>query len=361
MDPANEQQAPEATEVPAVEENENASLSEILETAFDQAAEAEASEEVTEEVEPPAVEATGEETPEVEATGDEEAPEYDAAPPERWPAELKEAYNGMAPEHREIFMERLYKPMQRSHTEATQHLAEQRKKLDPVMQAYEENKSAFDRIGVTDPGAMIRQQVAWAAHFARVGPEKGLADMQQALGVGQGQSNGQAQDEYLTPVERQLKERLETLEQTTAQVNSSQQQREQQMAEAQRQERVGGAFNALKTFAEAKTPDGQPMHPQIETVAPQMSRLIQSGMVNRTDEFGQAIPYDQQLGHAYEMACRMNNLAPAPATTSPEQVAKVAAASRNVTSKNAASAVPVDRPIGDDISDLYDRMATGRR
>lgn len=377
------EQAPKAENQSPAEEEQH--LSTILEEAFDaaeEAAEKEQEERFKEEVSAAAKaeaddgeeedglraddEAQDGEEP-AEASAEEEVEqEFNEPAPDRWPSDLKEAYNELTPRARKVFMEKLYKPMQRSHTSATQQLAEKRRMLDPIMQAYEQNKSAFDQVGVQDPATMIQQQVAWAAHFARVGPQQGLKDMQQAMGLNpqSSQDGGQESDpnKWLTPTERAIKEKQDRLEQQLSQIAASQKSQEQQAIEAQRQQKLGGAFNALKVFAEAKTPDGQPMHPHVESVAPTMSRLLQAGMVNRVDETGMAIPYEQQLGQAYQMAVNLEQRGGQPrATSNREQVAKVAAASRNVTPKSKASDIEINRPITDDIADLYDRMEGRKR
>lgn len=357
---------PPQTEQVATQED-NLKLADLIEEAFD-AAEAEAVEaseteqEAAEAPELPEDEETAEAPQEAAEEGDEK-PEFNDPAPERWPAELKEAYSELNPTAKEVFLNKLYKPMQRSHTEATQQLAQTRKQLEPIMQAYEQHKTAFDQVGVTDPASMIQQQIAWASHFARVGPERGLQDMHEAMGIQNGSQGGQDQDEYLTPTERRLQERLNDLEQQTSAQAASQHQREQQAAEIHRHAKLRNAMGALRGFAEAQTPDGQPMHPHVEAVAPTMSRLLESGMVPRVDELGASVPFEQQLGKAYEMACNLDSsvLAATPATTNSEQAAKVAAASRNVTPKAPSQAVPVDRPLTDDISDLYDSMTRGGR
>jgi hypothetical protein len=93
-----------------------------------------------------------------------------------------------------------------------------------------------------------------------------------------------------------------------------------------------------------------------------MAGLIRGGLVDRTNEYGQPIPYDQQLGQAYQMACEMDSSLRGAKTrqTRRKQVKLATNANRNVASKTAGvgadDKVEDIRPMADSLSDLYDRL-----
>mgnify|MGYP001824357653 CR=1 FL=1 len=369
MDPATEQQAPETSEVSleqAISEQYDAMEADAEEAV--EAAEADVEGHGTDT--PPEGEEAPQEAAEA-AEGDETAEAEDDAPydepaPERWPAELKLTYDQLEPGAKKAFMENLYKPMQASYTRRTQEMAQIRERLDPMMKAYEAHEEAFQRAGVS-PDQAFRDQIAWAAHFARVGPQQGLRDMQQALGVS-GQQEGQQEnlDEYLTPTEKALRQDLDNLKaQQQQQLEAARQEeaRRQQLAEQQQQ--LQGVQSEMASFARETTPDGAPLHPHLDELAPAMAGLLRGGMVARQDDYGNPVPMRQQLSQAYEMAANLNPQIQAQRQQQAQQARQaelVAAASRDVPAKAPVGQVDVQAgPITDTISDIYDSLAAGRR
>jgi hypothetical protein len=297
-----------------------------------------------------------EETEEAEEQEQEE-PEYQAVVPERWPQHIKEKFNKLPPEAQQMVLEDVYKPMQGTYTKATQRLAEMRKMIEPMVQSLEQYGEDFDRAGM-NPAEAFRQQMAWAAHIHKVGPQQGLADMARAYNVEVPGQQADPNEEYLTPVERSLKAKLDEvqqrLDQTATGIEKNQQAQEQEALDRQRHDVQVG----LHQFATAQK-DGAPLHPHLEKVAPRMTGLIRGGLVSRVDDYGQPVPIQQQLGQAYKMACDMDPSIRTvrAARTRSEQVRKASNANKGVTSKRPAASVEVpDGPLTDSISDLYDKL-----
>jgi len=310
----------------------------------------EESEEGIEEDEP------AEETEEIEAVEEstEEEPEYSEPPPERWPADIKDAYNALPPDAKKVMLERVFKPMQKSFTEKTQAMAAMRKQLDPMMDIMNRHSKNFESAGI-DPIQALNRQMEWSAHFARVGNEQGAKDLASAYG----QVSGQQEDNvYLTPVEKRQQAQIDKMEQQLNTNAQHEQQRTQQADQNAINARTEDVRNSIQQFA-SETRNGKPTHPHVEKVSANMSGIIRGGMVSRTDEYGQPIPYSQVLGQAYKMACNMDSSirGMADSKSRQEQVARASAANREVVSKMPGGDVKVDDgPLSDSISDLYDRL-----
>ena len=288
-----------------------------------------------------------------------EITDFNEAAPERWPDEYKDYYNKLDAQGKEIFLDKMFKPMQRKFTDATQDLAAQRKALDPMMQTLQQHSQTFQQAGI-NPVEAFNRQMAWASHFAEVGPVKGAQDLAKAYGqaAGQHEEQGSAEQAYMTPVEKAQQARLDKLEanqQSLVQQDQQRQQRQQQSIQQQRQQTVMQSIDAFANEAR----DGQPVHPHMERVRGQMAGLIRGGLVERVDEYGQPVPFNQQLGQAYQLACEMDpSIRQARDTrTRKQQVAKVSAANREVVSKTSGNDTVVDeRPLSDSLNDLYDRL-----
>jgi hypothetical protein len=346
---------------PVEEQQANESLESALGAEYDRRAE---------EIEAEVVEVAGEEEVEVVEAADEvddeveieasdevveEEPEYNEAAPERWPEELKTAYNDLPPEAKRAMMEGVYKPMQKTYTQTTQELAEQRKQIEPMLATLNQHSQEFEKAGI-NPIEAFNRQMAWSAHFAKVGPEQGAKDLADAYG----QAGGQREDSnvYMTPVEKAQQAEIDRLSGKFDSLSNAEQQRitdqQSQAVEAQAQQVRG----SIQTFANEMR-DGKPVHPHIEKVSAHMAGLIKGGLVDRTDEYGQPVPYNQQLGQAYKLACDLDpNIRTTRLTQSrKEQVAKATAANRDVVSKTpGGDKVEDSRPLSESISDLYDRM-----
>jgi hypothetical protein len=282
--------------------------------------------------------------------------DYNEPAPERWPSDIKDVYNSLPPAARKAMLEGVYKPMQAKYTQTTQELAQQRKQLDPMLQTLEQHSEEFKQAGI-NPVEAFNRQMAWSAHFAKVGPEQGAKDLAKAYGQAIGQHEDKSQV-YMTPVEKAQQAEIDRLKRA---VQWQQQTQQQQEEYAQQQ-----AFNAqqaqvrrsITRFAN-ETKDGQPTHPHVEKVSAQMAGLIRGGLVDRTDAYGQPIPYEQQLGQAYKLACDMDPSIRSARTSRSrkEQVEMVRRASRDVVSKTPGhDDIQDDGPLLDTISDLYDRL-----
>jgi hypothetical protein len=300
---------------------------------------------------------TEEETQEQEMAEAEDSG-YTEPAPERWPNEIKEVYNSLPPEARKAMLEGIYKPMQASYTRTTQELAQERKRIEPVQEILEQYRNDFERMGV-EPTEALRRQMAWASHFARVGSEQGLRDMAAAYGHDNTQVTGQQEEEYLTPMERAMKTRLDTLEQTFTQQQQSQAQQAEAQQQAMMQQRYNEVQQGLQDFI-SEQKDGKPAHPHIETVAPQISGLLRGGLIPASDEYGQPIPVRDQLATAYQMACNMNPaLRTASGRSNQRQVARARSAeSVGVVAKSPASQTSVrEGSISDDLSATFDSLS----
>jgi hypothetical protein len=337
------------------------SLGDALSEQFDELANSEVEEE-SPEVEEPEVESEfeAEDGEEVEASSEEpevEAEsEYNEPAPERWPDELKQAYNALPPKAKQMMLEQVYKPMQRSYTESTQQMAEQRKALEPMLRTLNQHAQEFEQAGI-NPVEAFNRQMAWSAHFARVGPEQGAKDL--AAAYGQAQAGQQEDNVYLTPVEKAQQARIDKMEQQLQQQAQNSQQQQEQAYQAAMQARTQEVRNTIAAFAN-ETRNGKPVHPHVEKVSAQMAGLIRGGLVARTDEYGQPVPFNQQLGQAYKLACEMDPSIRSirDTRTRKEQVARASAASRDVVSKSPSQEVNVEDTgsLHDSISDLYDKM-----
>ena len=215
-------------------ENDDVEEMEVSEEGGEEASAAdEEQEEGTEEVEEPDGDEPAQELQ--EEIEDAAESEYQEPAPDRWPDEIKEVYNGLPPNARKAMLEGIYKPMQKSYTQTTQQLAAQRNELAPFVQILEEHRQAFESTGV-DPVEVVKSQVAWAAHFQRVGAEQGLTDMRQAYGLGESQAVGQG-GKYLTPTERAQQAQIDALQnQVNGQQQASQNFRQEQTVSAQKAE-----------------------------------------------------------------------------------------------------------------------------
>jgi hypothetical protein len=367
MDPAKqEQQAPD---------EQPQDLSQILEDTYDEldreddevtdvdeSAEEEEAEEVEEETaeaEEPGeaeIEEPGEEEGELSA-GDDTPVEWDEPAPERWPAEMKEAYSKLPPHARQMMIEQVFKPMQRQYTQTTQELSQMRATLDPMLQTMQQHGGEIQQMGLDAPEA-FRRQMAWASHFARVGPEQGVKDMSDAYGIQQGQQQGQVSDEYMTPVERSLKDQMNRMEQHLGQNQQQQTSYEQQQTQQATQARAQSIASELQTFV-AEVKDGKPAHPHVDKVGHAMAGLIRGGLVEKFDEYGSSVPLKAQINQAYSLACQMDPSirSVSPGKRNAGQVDRAKRANASVVSKAPGGrGDSPDRPIGDDISDIWDQL-----
>ena len=339
----------------AAEDEENLEDEQVEETGQ---AEEEAETEEEDDQGEPAAEA-GEDDP-GEEPGEEvrdDLDDWDEPAPERWPAEMKQAYEDLPKAARKVMLEQVFKPMQRTYTQGTQELSQMKAALTPMLQSMQEHGESLQKMGLDAPEA-FRRQMAWAAHFAQVGPEKGIEDMRAAYGLNaQQQGQDTPQEEYMTPVERAMKARLDQLESHLGQAEQTVTQRFEQEQQQAIQARAQSIRTELQSFT-SEMKDGKPAHPHVDKVGHAMAGLIRGGLVEKFDEYGSPVPVRQQINQAYSLACQMD---PSIRSTSPrrsqEQVRKAAAANQTAVGNTTSGPAEVaDRPIVDDISDLYDRL-----
>jgi hypothetical protein len=340
----------------------------VLETVaeIDNGTEVEVSEEEveagTETDEAQQVEAEGDQgAEEVTAEGEqvvaEEEPEYSEPAPERWTQEMKDAYQKIPPEARKLMVENVFKPMQRQYTENTTALSQMKEQITPVLKIMEEYSGAF-KDGGANPVDAIRRQTAWAAHFEKVGAEQGMADMAKSFGV-ENVTGGQAQEEYLTPTERRLKSDLDNVNQKLdRQTQTAANQNDQAQQEAA-QRRYNEVHGELRSFI-GEQKDGKPLHPHVEQVAPQIAKLLKSGLVTRSDEFGQAVPYRDQFAQAYKMACDMTpSIRSAITPNARQRQVDKAKAAQNVgvvTTMSSKQEVKPELSVTDAVSQAFDQL-----
>lgn len=354
----------QVSEAPKVDRLGDTDTESVLSQEFDRLANAEETTGESEEEEEIEASSDSEETPVDELVDDEqqaaeeqqeaEDSGYEEPAPERWPSELKEYYNKLEPEGRKLLMDHVYKPMQRTYTQTTQQLAEMRKTLDPLMQTMGQYRNDFERMGV-DPQEAFTKQMAWAAHFARVGPEQGIRDMQEAYGLNGAQDKGQ--EEYLTPTERKMKAELDALKQQTSQVGQQFMSQQQAQQQQQYQQHVNGIRNELQSFINEQK-DGKPAHPHVEKVAPAIAGIIRGGLIKNVDDYGQPISIRDQMEQAYNMACRLDPSIRT-ATTNKRQVKAV----KNAQDANVVANTPAGQEsvpnlsMTEQIEETYDKLA----
>jgi hypothetical protein len=289
-------------------------LNSVLEAEYDLLDSAEEVEEDLSELEGEITEDVAEVSDEAEEVADKaelkeeiesaEESDYNEPAPQRWPEDIQKVYNELPPNARKAMLEGIYKPMQRSYTQTTTELAQQRDSIKPMIEVINQYRNDFERMGVS-PVEAFRTQVAWAAHLSRVGAEQGLKDMQQAYGVGAPQQAEQGQ-EYLTPTERALKQQVDALSQAVQGQQQSQQQLTQQQEQAQQAAYKNEIQQNLNTFINEKTDDGKLAHPHVEKVASNIAGIIRGGLVRKVDEYGQPVTFYNQIAQAYSMACNLD-------------------------------------------------------
>lgn len=347
------------------QETQSESLEDVISQTFDEM-ESEESEEI-EEIEAEAEEADVEVE---EEAADEEVEEgvteelkeeiedaaesdYQEPAPDRWPDEIKEVYNSLPPEARKAMLEGVYKPMQRSYTTATQEMAQMRQEIQPVLETMNQFRQDFERAGV-NPMDAFKSQLAWAAHFQRVGAEQGMSDMRAAYGL-EGQSRQGQGSEYLTPTERSFKQQIDALQQQLhGQQSQTMQQQQQQQINAQRQE----IQSVIQNFVNEKAEDGSPKHPHVDKVASNIAGIIRGGLINKADEYGNPVPIKDQMAQAYKMACDLD-----PSIRTPSVGARQARRAKAAQKVSVVTKHPAGKPESDEldmssfIEKTYDELA----
>ena len=280
---------------------------------------------------------------------------YSEPPPERWPEKMREYYNQLEPEGRKMMMEDVYKPMQRSYTESTQELAGMRKAVEPMLASLNQYKNDFERMGV-NPEEAFRTQMAWAAHFARVGPEKGLSDMRDAYGLNSNAPGEQTAEQYLTPTERMMRTEIDGLKKQVAETSGKQNSWQEQQTQNAQDAHIEGVRNDLQSFINEQK-DGKPAHPHVEKVAPAIAGIIRGGLIKNTDSYGKPVPIRDQMAQAYDMACRLDpGIRTATTTTRQVETVKNAQAADVVANNPAGQANVPNLSMSEQLEENYDAL-----
>ena len=337
------------------------STDEVEEVELSSDNETETEVEVEEETEVEEVEASSEEE-EIDTLNDEVQQaadsDYNEPAPERWEQDIKDYYNGLDPKGKEIFLDRMVKPMQRSLGKASQEVADMRKDIQPVLDTMSQYRADFERMGV-NPIEAFNTQMAWVKYIQDVGAEKGLAEMAKAYGVkGNAKPAGQ-ENAYLTPTERAQQGKIDQLQNTVDGMQKTNQQNTDNAAQQTVERQQNEIKENLTTFINEKTDDGKPLHPHMEKVASNVAGIIRGGMIAKTDDFGQPVSISDQLAQAYTMACELDPSIRTP-RTSARQAARIKTTQKaQVVTKTPAGRVSAkdDIPISKFIENTYDKMA----
>jgi hypothetical protein len=325
-----------------------------------QAEEGEAQTETVEAVQPETeVEEQAEEVTAAEVAEDVVSAEesgYKEPPPERWPDSLKDHYNQLDPAAKKLIMDEVYKPMQRKYTQSTQELAEMRKTVEPMLKSMNQYQNQFERMGV-NPQEAFTTQMAWAAHFADVGPEQGVSDMRDAYGLNKGDAGEQTAEQYLTPTERRMQGEIEGLKKQVSETSDQTNNWQEQQRTEQQQAQYKGVQTELTSFINEQK-DGKPLHPHVEKVAPAIAGIIRGGLISTTDEYGQPVPIKAQMAQAYDMACRLDPSI-STATSSVRQVNSAKnALNADVVANTPAGQVEVPKlTVMEELEANYDKLA----
>jgi hypothetical protein len=282
---------------------------------------------------------------------------YTEPAPERWPDELRNAYESLAPEQRKLLMDGVYKPMQRQYTKSTQELADMRKSVDPYVKSLDHYRNDFERMGV-NPEQAFQTQIAWAAHFARVGPEQGLNDMRDAYGLNKNDAQGKTTEEYLTPTERQMRTEIDGLRKQVAQTSDQTNNWQEQQRLNAANDHQNGVRGELESFI-SEQKDGKPLHPHVERVAPAIAGIIRGGLIKNVDDYGQPVPIKIQMAQAYSMAVKLDPSI-SNATPNPRQVTVVKnALAADVVANNPGGQGDVPKlSIADQLEENYDKLSS---
>lgn len=292
----------------------------------------------------------------------QQQPVYNEPAPQRWPAEIANVYNALPPAAKQAMMEGFYKPMQRQYTQATQELADVRRTVEPLVQTLSQYRADFERSGI-DPTTAFARQMQWSAHLARVGPEQGLRDMAKSYGVKLEAlaTDPNQSDEYLTPFERSMKQKLEFYDTFIANQQQSTAQQAEERERTDLNNRYAEVQAGLHQFINEQTPDGTPAHPHVEALAPLIAGLIRENQIPEVDNFGRPIPVPLRLIYAYntalDIASKVGGAAPQSTNQRQVQRARAARDVGVVTKIPAGKQEPSDKSWAEEVEDVYDALA----
>lgn len=211
--------------------------------------------------------------------------------PKTWPEEWKNTFNSLPAEAQKV-LSQMNKDMVNGFNRRMGQMASRERELSGLQKSIQPHMDRLQRAGM-NPEVAIQRALAWDAHIAQNGP-KGILEMAQAYGIDpQALTQGTGQQEYMTPTERSLQQKLDDMQR---QLMGTQAQFQNQSREAQQRQRLlreENANRAIQGFMHAKDPSGKPLHPHFEHLAPMMTRLLQSQVAQNMDQ-------------AYEMAASLD-------------------------------------------------------
>jgi hypothetical protein len=169
----------------------------------------------------------------------------------------------------------------------------------------------------------------------------------------------QAQQEYLTPTERAMKQQIDQLSAFAQNQQLSSQQAQEQQQQQAWNNRVAEVQTGLQTFTSETNEDGSPAHPHVEALAPVIAGLIREKQVSDQDMYGRPIHPYHQITAAYNMAMGLAQKVNGAAPTQSGQVARARAAQSVgvVTKLPPGKGGPSGKSIEEDIENLYDNLA----
>ena len=208
-------------------------------------------------------------------TGEADLVEEALLAPHTWQDEWKDGFNSIQDRAMQQAILDQNANMNKAFTDKMTNVAELRRDLDGIKGAMQPHMERLQRAGIT-PDVAVQRSLAWDAHIQQ-NPAQGIMDMAKAYGVDLSatiQSQTES-DQYLTPMERQLRQDGQAQAQSVQQL---QQQMVQWNDHQQRQEWQGRQQNAyamLDTFMNAKDDSGNRLHRYIEHVDHRMTQLVQ--------------------------------------------------------------------------------------
>lgn len=220
-----------------------------------------------------------------EEAGDETEGEPDEAlsAPDHWPADKREAFNGLPNEAKTMLLDQS-KALEAQFTRKNQELSEQTRFAETVRREIEPFADDMRLSGLDEAGA-IRQLVGLHA-FAKKDPAGYINYVANAFGVNLASLNQQPEDhEYIDPQVAALTNKVHSLESV-----AQQQQYHAQMAQREQ------AQSMINSFASEADENGQPLRPHFEQVKPKMGVLLQSGQAkDMADAYEQAVWADPTI------------------------------------------------------------------
>lgn len=324
----------EVTKVEIVEDKPK-TIAEELKAAMD-AAETPAEEQQ----EAPPVEEAPAETPEVEEPPAEveekpaeEVKEVTFAPPEHFSDDDKKIFEGLPQEQQEWMLGR-YKNMEADYTKKTQAHAEFKTTYEPIDQLIEPIRQNLVLSGITP--ALYIQRLMTADQYLNSQPKEAIKWLMQSYGVSLDALEGEA-DDTSDPEIQGLRKELTDL-------RSSLESRQK----ADETALYTSAANQISEFREAKDEAGKPLHPLLDDVMEDITRLAHAE---------RAIGRQPDLADLYDRAVWANPATRAKALEVQSKVqaetAKREAAKKAAKAKEAASSVE-GAPAGTEETPLAD-------